>query len=51
MKLTKREKEIVYFALSRLLDITKGMDRSLTGGISKEWDKIDKLRDRFKQED
>ena len=41
MNLTKREKEIIYFALSRLLDVT------ITNFTSKEWDKIDSLRDRF----
>ena len=45
VELSKREKEIIYFALSRLLDATK------TDEGSKEWDKIDRLRDRFKQED
>lgn len=59
MKLTKREKEIIYFALSRLLDITAKMgadnssrllrmDRSNKKGALREWNKIDSLRDRFK---
>ena len=38
-KLTNREKEIIYFALSRLLD-----DKKL---IQKEFNEIDNLRDRF----
>ena len=37
--MTKREKEIIYFALSRLLD-----DKKLS---QKEFNEIDTLRDRF----
>ena len=51
VELTKREKDIIHLALTGLLNVTRGMDRSPTEGTSKEWDKIDKLRDRFKQED
>lgn len=40
--MTKREKEIVYFSLSRLLD-----DKELS---QKEFNEIDNLRDKFKEE-
>jgi len=38
--MTKREKEIIYFSLSRLLD-----DKELS---QKEFNEIDTLRDKFK---
>ena len=41
--MTKREKEIIYFALSRLLD-----DKDLS---QKEFNEIDNLRDRFYTEE
>lgn len=41
MELTKKQNEIIYFALSRLLD-----DKKLS---QKEFNKIDNLRDRFYQ--
>ena len=39
MILTQREKEIIYFALSRQLD-----DKTMT---EKEWEEVDELRDQF----
>lgn len=47
VELTKREKEIIHLALTGLLNVTKYMDRKPSGDTSKEWDKIDSLRDRF----
>ena len=40
--MSRREKEIIYFALSRVLD-----DRELS---QKEFNEIDNLRDKFKEE-
>jgi len=47
-KFTKREREIIYFALSRMLDAAAETDRSAQRGNSEEWNKIDTLRDRFR---
>ena len=47
--MTKREKEIIYFALSRLLDDNEREWKELSGKRNeKEWNEIDKLRDKFK---
>jgi len=43
MELTEREKEVIYFALSRLLD-----DPKLS---QEEFDEIDNMRDQFYQGD
>ena len=45
-KLTEREKEIIYFGLSRLLDDLK--DYTDEKMYQKEFDEIDCLRDKFK---
>ena len=46
MKLNKREKEIVYFVLSRVLDGEYRLPEEEV--TNKEWEEIEVLREKFK---